>query len=178
MLEPFEFQARVRASAAISLRSDEGMQFGVLRVLEGDKAVIEIPSELPIGAEAWMRVELGVLLGSCLWQITAGRVLPTAVGEQPRQLVRLVEPAAEDQERWLHWRRALIDGGTFTDFSGITESRSLASAGRSGRTEAIAALRSTIPERQPRPVAGDGQADLGTELTIEFSSPDSSSRGS
>jgi hypothetical protein len=89
-----------------------------------------------------------------------------------------VEPAAEDQERWLHWRRALIDGGTFTDFSGITESRSLASAGRSGRTEAIAALRSTIPERQPRPVAGDGQADLGTELTIEFSSPDSSSRGS
>lgn len=178
MLEPFEFQARVRASTAISLRSDEGMQFGVLRVLEGDKAVIEIPSELPIGAEAWMRVELGVLLGSCLWQITAGRVLPTAVGEQPRQLVRLVEPAAEDQERWLHWRRTLIDGGTFTDFSGITESRSLASGGRSGRSEAIAALRSTIPDRPQRPEVGGSQPDLGAELTIEFGPPGATSRGS
>ncbi len=145
------------------------MQFGVLRVLEGDRAVIELPTELPLGASASIRVELGALLGSCLWQVTAGRLLPTASDEQPRQLVLLVEPAEEDRERWMHWRRSLIDGGTFTDFSGITESQSWAPGAASPREQTMGALRAVRPASENMPAAP--RADLppiGEERTVEF----------
>lgn len=174
MLEPFELKVRVRANAAVAIRSDEGAQFGVLRVLEGDRAVVELPTELPLGAAASMRVELGVLLGSCLWQITAGRLLPTASDEQPRQLMLLVEPAASDLERWMHWRRSLIDGGTFTDFSGITESHTGGGEGTSPRQQTAGALRahrSGVGEPSaPRPVDDPIFAD---ERTIEFDTSES-----
>lgn len=174
MLEPFELKARVRANAAVAIRSEEGMQFGVLRVLEGDRAVIELPTELPLGASAWMRVELGVLLGSCLWQVTAGRLLPTASDEQPRQLVLLVEPAEEDRERWMHWRRSLIDGGTFTDFSGITESQAWAPGTASPREQTMGALRAVRPGSEPVRAAPRRELPaVGEERTVEFDTSES-----
>jgi hypothetical protein len=154
MLNPDDLKARVRTNAAVSIHSIEGTQFGVLRVLEGDRAMVELPSDLPLGVRASLRVELGTLLGTALCEVTAGRLLPTAAGEQARQLLRIVEVEPGDQERWTRWRRSLIDGGTFTDFSGIAESTSRRSsgsqpAGQGQRAGLAAAIKAASVVRTP-----------------------------
>ncbi|MBM4365808.1 MAG: hypothetical protein FJ102_06300 [Deltaproteobacteria bacterium] len=117
-----DLSARVRSDAAVAIRAAGEMQFGVVRALEGDRAVVELAHPLDLGAASELKVELGPVLGHALCVATAGRTLLTADEEAKRQLFRVVEVAEGDADRWLRWRQALIDGGTFTDLSGLTTS--------------------------------------------------------
>jgi hypothetical protein len=73
--------------------------------------------------------------------------MPTAQDESPRQLFRVVEVAEGDVERWLHWRRTLVEGGTFTDFSGLTETPSTRTSAGGRRDAMRGALRGLMPGR-------------------------------
>lgn len=132
------------------------MQFGVVRALEGDRAVVELAHPLELGAASELKVELGPVLGHALCVATAGRTLLTADEETPRQLFRVVEVAEADADRWQRWRQALVDGGTFTDLSGLTASNVSGQepSRRGAMREALArAARSALPGSEPAEIS-------------------------
>ncbi len=165
-----DLDARVRTDAAVAIRADGSLQFGVVRALERDRAVVELDHPLPLGVAAELKVELGPVLGHALCSATAGRTLLTADDEAPRQLFRVVEVAAADLDHWRHWRQALVDGGTFTDLSGLTASNvsDPEPSRRSATRDALArAARAALPGLAE-------SASDAIEVTVEI--PDSRKR--
>lgn len=175
-----------RVNVAVAIRTPGSTQFGVIRVIDGDRVSIDLTTPIGLGAETTLRIELGPTMGTALCAATAGRTLVTALDEPARQLFRIAEVAGDDTERWTRWRDAIENGGTLSSFDGFSSVRERAPvsdvteaqkretlaridarlAGSSGGRERSA--RSAAAEALRRAIRGKGELPEPEERTIEI----------
>lgn len=175
-----------RVNAAVAIRTPGSTQFGVVRVIDGDRVSIDLTTPIELGAETTLRIELGPALGTALCAATAGRTLVTALDEPSRQLFRIAEVAVDDQERWGRWRAAVESGGTlssFDGFSSIREGAQVSDVTEAQRRETLARVdarlaaasgehgrsaRAAAAEALRRAIRGRGELPEPEERTIEI----------
>ena len=111
-------RVRVRANAAI--RTPQTLHFGKLVWVEGTRLLIQLEHPLTANDPVDLRVDLSPLPGTALARGTVVRELARVEGELPKYLVRLVEVALDDRQRWLAWLEEKRSGGTLSHVSDLT----------------------------------------------------------
>lgn len=162
----------VRVSAAV--RTDSGVSFGTLRWVAGEQVLIEVDTDMHLGASVEIRVDLSPTPGTALVRCTVMRQLATAPGESSRYVLRNVDMPAEDRSRWLAWLRALRHGGTLSDFGMLsTGSEPIAGAQAQARASEVRAALDGMNARRmgqgsaSNPVSGARSDPFGNRSDVK-----------
>lgn len=130
---------RLRANSPVRILGRDGWQVGTLLVIEGSRALIELPEPLVAGAVTEMNVDLGAILGTARCEVTAGAELLTAADECRRQRFVISAVAGADRELWESWHSFLVNGGQFTEVSGFSTPWSVHEVGAASPRELTSA---------------------------------------